>query len=137
MIDQLASAFHFDRQAVALRARRQKVLANNIANADTPGYKARDFKFADALTAATGGSEAGGHLSMATTSPRHIEPQAGNALPVDLLYRVPAQPSLDGNTVDMNEARTRFADNSLRYMVSLHLMSGKIRGLRAAMQPAR
>lgn len=137
MIDQLSNALNFGRQALTLRADRQKVLANNIANADTPNYKARDFNFQQALAVATKGSEAAGSLPMATTSPRHLHgsANAGGGTGPQLMYRIPDQPSLDGNTVNMDVERAKFADNTIRYQASVTLLSGKIRGLKMAMQP--
>lgn len=136
MSDMLANALRFDHQALALRARRQKVLANNIANADTPGYKARDFDFSQALSQALETPVSGQGLALETTSPRHIPGHADAGFAPELLYRVPMQPSLDGNTVDMNVERSAFADNTVRYRSALQFISGKIRGLKAAMQPA-
>lgn len=136
MIDQLGAAFDFHQQALALRQQRHKVLASNIANADTPGYKARDLDFASALKKATAGGGAGQGLALARTAERHL---AGQAAPpgaeTDLLYRVPDQPSLDGNTVDMDRERTAFADNAVRYQAALTILDRRIQGLKTAMQP--
>lgn len=139
MIDQLSNALNFGRQALTLRAERQKVLANNIANADTPHYKARDFNFQQALAAATAAGKQEGSLPMATTSSRHLQGSAGvgGTLGPHLEYRIPDQPSLDGNTVNMDVERAKFADNTIRYEASVTLLNGKIRGLRAAMQPVQ
>ncbi|WP_226663060.1 flagellar basal body rod protein FlgB [Microbulbifer aggregans] len=135
MIDRLAAALNFDRQALTLRNQRQEVLANNIANADTPNFKARDFEFSRALAQATAGNAAEKGLTLSTTSSQHIAARSGiNARP-DLLYRVPDQPSLDGNTVNMDVERTRFADNAVRYQTALTLLNSRIRGLKSAMQP--
>ncbi len=136
MLDKLASALQFDRQALGLRAERQKVLANNIANADTPHFKARDFDFSRALAEAAGRGASQEQLGMATTSPAHLHGVAGHASPVArMLYRVPDQPSLDGNTVNMDVERAAFADNSVRYQASLTLIHGRLRALKTAMQP--
>ncbi|MDT8893237.1 flagellar basal body rod protein FlgB [Halomonas sp. I1] len=136
MIDQLDAAFNFHQQALSLRHERQQVLASNIANADTPGYKARDMDFTSALERAMqrgGGSGEG--LALEQTSSRHLAGQA-SALPRgDLLYRVPDQPSLDGNTVDMDRERAQFADNSVRYQAALTFIGRRIQGLKSAMQP--
>lgn len=135
MIDRLAAALNFDREALTLRNQRQEVLANNIANADTPNFKARDFEFSRALAQATASGGADKGLKLSTTSSQHIAARGGiNALP-DLLYRVPDQPSLDGNTVNMDVERTRFADNAVRYQTALTLLNSRIRGLKSAMQP--
>lgn len=141
MIDQLESAFNFHQQALGLRQQRHQVLAANIANADTPNYKARDIDFASELKKAVEGGQAqqqGGGLTLARTSDRHLAGEgpawrgAGNA---DLLYRIPDQPSLDGNTVDMDRERTQFADNAVRYQAALTIMNRRIQGLKNAMQP--
>ena len=125
----------FHQQALGLRAERQQVLATNIANADTPGYLARDIDFSATLAKATAGNVAPGPLALNTTQAGHQAASgAGLSLGVDLLYRVPTQPSLDGNTVDMDVERVNFADNSLHYEASLELLTGKIQGLRLAMQ---
>lgn len=140
MIDKLAGYLDYHQEALGLRHERQKVLANNIANADTPNYKARDFNFSQALDRAmqSGGAGSESGLSLATTSARHIPAQApGNGGIHDLLYRVPEQPSLDGNTVDMDRERAAFLDNSLRYQANLTILNSKIQGIKGAMQPAR
>lgn len=125
----------FHQQALGLRAERQQVLATNIANADTPGYLARDIDFSATLAKATAGNAASGPLALNTTQAGHQAASgAGLSLGADLLYRVPTQPSLDGNTVDMDVERVNFADNSLHYEASLELLTGKIQGLRLAMQ---
>lgn len=141
MIDQLESAFTFQQQALSLRHARHEVLAANIANADTPNYKARDIDFASELKKATesgGQSERGGGLALERTSTRHLPGQGpawGGAQQADLLYRNPDQPSLDGNTVDMDRERSAFADNAVRYRVGLSMINSRIQGLKSAMQP--
>nr|MCH9782385.1 flagellar basal body rod protein FlgB [Gammaproteobacteria bacterium] len=74
-------------------------------------------------------------LSLSTTAAGHIAGGSGSAPVGDLLYRVPDQPSLDGNTVNMDVERTRFADNSVRYQAALTMLNGRIQGLKSAMQP--
>ena len=135
MIDRLEASLNFHQQALGLRQERQKVLASNIANADTPGYKARDMDFASELQKAVkqGGDSSG--LALSKTSARHIEGQGLPGPSRDLLYRVPDQPSLDGNTVDMDRERTQFADNSVRYQSALTILNSRIQGLKKAMQP--
>lgn len=135
MLDKLTTALAYDRQALSLRAERQKVLANNIANADTPNYKARDFNFSQALAAATERGGVSQSLALATTSPRHLPGTAGQEMTPELLYRVPDQPSLDGNTVNMDIERAAFADNTVHYETSLSLINMRLRGLKTAMQP--
>ena len=136
MIDKLDGALRFHQEALNLRAERQKVLASNIANADTPNYKARDFDFSSELSRVMQqGRPAEGGLSLARTSERHIEAQASAGAGRDLLYRIPDQPSLDGNTVDMDRERAQFADNAVRYQAGLTILNRKIQGMKTAMQP--
>lgn len=135
MIDRLSAALNFDREALGLRNQRQQVLASNIANADTPNYKARDFDFSQALAQAAGRTAAQNSIALATTSSRHLAARNTVQSGPDLLYRVPDQPSLDGNTVSMDQERTRFTDNAVRYQAALTLLNSRIRGLKSAMQP--
>lgn len=133
MIDRLSQEFSFAQRAIGLRAERQEVLSSNIANADTPNYKARDFDFAQTLQDAIGNRRLPDtHLSL--TSSRHIPAKAATPDPTFLQYRQPLQPSLDGNTVDMDVERVNFADNTLKYQTSLTVLSGRIRGLMNVLQ---
>lgn len=135
MFDKLDSALRFQQEAINLRAERQKVLANNIANADTPNFKARDFDFQSELARVMeqGRSEGSG-LTLARTSSRHIAGSSAASSIHELQYRMPDQPSLDGNTVDMDRERAAFADNALRYQADLTFVSRRIQGLKNAMQ---
>ncbi|MBZ5488532.1 flagellar basal body rod protein FlgB [Halomonas aquamarina] len=142
MLDQLESAFNYHQRALGLRQARHEVLAANIANADTPNYKARDIDFASELKKAVegGATQQGsqGGLALARTSERHLQgagPAWRGVGSTDLLYRIPDQPSLDGNTVDMDRERTQFADNAVRYQAALTIMNRRIQGLKNAMQP--
>ena len=135
MIDKLDAAFRFHREALHLRAQRQEVLAANIAHADTPNYKARDFDFGARLSEAVERGRAASSVSMATTSSRHLAGQAQATAGDDLLYRVPHQSSLDGNTVEMDVERVAFADNALRYESNLTLINAKSKSLLSAVQP--
>ncbi len=135
MVDRLDADFKFFQDAVRLRQQRQEVLASNIANADTPNYKARDFDFGSALQEAMGNGHK--HLpdtNLATTSARHIPGSAQSTASAGLLYRQPLQPSLDGNTVDMDVERVQFADNTMKYQTDLTIISQRIKGLMAALQ---
>ncbi len=136
MIDKLSESFAFQQQALNLRHERQEVLAANIANADTPQYKARDFDFdAELSRAMRSGAQASDNVNLTTTSARHLPGSGGGSSTVEeLKYRVPQQPSLDGNTVEMESERARFAENSLRYQSSLTLMNSQIQGLKSAMR---
>ncbi|MFO1196932.1 MAG: flagellar basal body rod protein FlgB [Burkholderiaceae bacterium] len=135
MLDRLTGNLQFQGQALLLRAERQKVLSGNIANADTPGFQARDFDFAKALQAAT--TQAGGTRGAtgAITDPRHLPVRgAGGANDPNLLYRLPEQPSIDGNTVDMDRERANFADNTVRYEATLRFINGDVRNLLSAIR---
>lgn len=135
MIDRIGDDFDFYRQAIRVRHYRQEVLAANISNADTPNYKARDFDFAAALREVT--SSASLRLPdtrLALTAIGHIPGQAHTPAAVRLQYRQPLQPSMDGNTVDMDQERVHFADNTLRYQLALSVVSGRIKTMMTALQ---
>ncbi|HUH40860.1 MAG TPA: flagellar basal body rod protein FlgB [Castellaniella sp.] len=134
MIDRISKAFEFQQTALSLRQQRQEVLASNIANADTPNYKARDIDFGATLQGAMDERMRLPDTRLALTSARHIPAQALSSGPAQELYRVPTQPSIDGNTVDMNVERVQFADNTLRYQADLGLIDRRIKSLMAAMQ---
>ncbi|WP_454907409.1 flagellar basal body rod protein FlgB [Variovorax gossypii] len=134
MIDKLDAALRFNREALNLRAERQEVLAANIAHADTPNYKARDFDFSSRLSEAVERGRASQSMSLATTSARHLAGQAQAMPDKDLLYRTPNQSSLDGNTVEMDVERIAFADNALRYESNLTVINAKIKSLLSAAQ---
>ncbi len=119
--------FGMHTQALALWQRRSEVLAGNLANADTPGYLARDVDFRKALTAATGEQ---GTLPMTTTAPGQINPAAQSV--EQLAYRNPTQPSMDGNTVDEQVEQASFAANGVHYQASLAFITAQIRMLRTA-----
>lgn len=129
MIDRLSQDLSFFQQSIGLRAERQEVLSSNIANADTPNFKARDFDFASAMQGALDTRMRLPDTSLALTSPRHIPGQAQSQGTVDLMYRQPYQASMDGNTVDMNGERVRFADNTLHYQSSMTVLNGQIKSM--------
>ncbi len=133
MIDRLTSTFDFHAEALKLRSERSRVLASNIANADTPNYKARDFDFRSALEAAVGAQSVRAAAQPARTSAAHLTTASrGAAGGPTLLYRTPLQTSLDGNTVDLDRERAHFAENTVRYEASLRFLNGQIRTLLAA-----
>ncbi|ART64425.1 flagellar basal body rod protein FlgB [Kushneria marisflavi] len=137
MIDRLNASLNFMQQSLNLRAERQEVLSANIANADTPGYKARDFDFRAELDRAVNQGRAEGQsgLSLSMTSSRHIPAQAnGSVGGIDMMYRNPTQPSLDGNTVDMDMERVNFADNAVHYQADVQFLTSRLQGLKNAMQ---
>lgn len=139
MIGKLDDYLRFNEAALSLRSQRQQLLASNIANADTPNYKARDIDFASALQGALNrptGAPAG---VMRATSSAHITGAGQNnpdMLPDGsaLKYRTVQQGSVDGNTVDMDVERNQFADNAIRYEAGITLINAQIRGLMAAIQ---
>ncbi|SES69704.1 flagellar basal-body rod protein FlgB [Nitrosomonas marina] len=132
MISKLDKTVNFHQQALGLRAARQELLASNIANADTPNFKAKDIDFSNVLKEKLATTAPATALS--TTSPMHISNNKGSGISNSVLYRVPLQPSADGNTVDMDSERTRFADNSIKYDASLTFISGQFRNLLSAIQ---
>ena len=156
MLDKLDKEFAFGREALDVRAYRQELLSSNIANADTPGYKARDVDFSSALAGALNKSGASGSVSsatsgmtplkmaqpvsvslsssLATTQPGHMagtqSMQASGGSDEDygrLAYRTPSQPALDGNTVDLDSERVQFADNALHYEAGMTVVSSQIK----------
>ena len=126
----LNQTLDFHAQALALRSERQRLLASNIANADTPGYVARDMKFAEALQQATGSMPAARVL--AVSQPGHIATAASGGPGSALLYATASQNSLDRNSVDMDRERASFADNSVRYEATLRFINGHVRMLASA-----
>jgi flagellar basal-body rod protein FlgB len=137
MIGKIDQYLGFNETALSLRAQRQELLASNIANADTPNYKARDIDFGSALQSALA-SKGAASGPMATTAQNHI----GNGKPTGdmlangtpVMYRGVVQGSVDGNTVDMDQERNQFADNALRYEAGITLINHQIKGLLAAIQ---
>jgi len=117
-------------QALKLSARRSEVLAANLANTDTPNYKAQDVDFKSALAAS---GKASTTLPMVATQASHIALNSpGDALTVQLKYRVPNASSLDGNTVDSQMEQANFAQNAVRYQASLTFINAKFRNLMTA-----
>ncbi len=116
-------------QALKFRALRNQVLSSNIANVDTPNYKARDIDFGAALKSARHES-----IAMTQTSDLHKRAWGESNGGVRSLYRVPNQPTLDGNTVEMDVEQSKFAENALQYRASLAFLDGQIRTLRYALK---
>lgn len=135
MIGKLDDYLRFNETALSLRAQRQELLASNIANADTPNYKARDIDFTSALRTALAGTKS---APLKTTHPVHRQgvKASGETLPngTEVLYRGVVQGSVDGNTVDMDVERNQFADNALRYEANVMMINSQIKGLLAAIQ---
>lgn len=117
--------------ALNLRARRTELLANNMANADTPNFKARDIDFKAVLAAQGEAMEPGERLR--TTHGRHLQTTRSPAS-ADLMYRTPTLPSLDGNTVDGHVEQAEFADNTVHFLASLRFVDAKFKGLMTAIK---
>lgn len=135
MIGKLDDYLRFQESALSLRAKRQEVLASNIANADTPGYKARDIDFASALQNAVKAQAPA--AQMATTNAAHLAAAKDGSSLADgtpVLFRSQIQNTADSNTVDMDTERNAFADNGLRYEASITMINQQIRAMLAAVQ---
>jgi len=113
-----------------LQSRRAQLLSQNLANSDTPGYKAKDINFKAALQSATNGKMS---VALNATQAGHIQPK-GIFMGAEKLYRQPLQPSLDGNTVEPHIEMSEFTDNSMRYLMTLRIMSGKINKMLSAIK---
>jgi flagellar basal-body rod protein FlgB len=151
MLNQITNSLNFQSEALRLRSERQRLLSSNIANADTPGYVARDFSFGEALKQATGqGSSASkglvnpagdpGTLRMPTlalagTQGAHLakngNPPGSNANE-EMTYSLQSMTNLDQNTVDMDRERANFTDNTVRYEATLRFLNGQIKTLNTA-----
>jgi flagellar basal-body rod protein FlgB len=126
MIGKLTEELNFHSVALRLRSERQQVLSANIANADTPGYKAVDFDFSRAL-----GEAMAKPAAATTTATGHIPLGPRPGAPA-VQYRNPSQPSIDGNSVEMDAERAQFADNAIRYEATLRLLNGQIKSMMSA-----
>jgi len=115
--------------ALRFRAHRNEVLASNIANADTPNYKARDLDFGAALKGAQQQN-----LGLRKTSEMHREATGMSRSGGKLMYRVPVQPTLDDNTVEADVEQAKFAENAVQYRASLAFLDGSIRTLKFAIK---
>jgi len=124
-------AFSIHDDAMLLRSRRTSILAANIANADTPNYKARDMDFQAMMTSMQAGQK--DSLTIARTSERHLA-APGAITHNGVKYRNPLQASLDGNTVDMHAEQARFSQNAFEYQASLTMLNSKIRGMLLAIK---
>lgn len=134
MAGKLDDTLRFHETALSLRAQRQQLLASNIANADTPNYKARDVDFSKALQGALARNGAPAE-PMARTAPPHLAPQGKVTIGgLEPQYRTTVQGSVDGNTVDMDVERNQFTDNAIRYEASLTMINGQIKKLLTAIQ---
>ncbi len=141
MLSNLTTNMDFQSKALLLRADRQRVIAGNIANADTPGFAARDLDFKAAMADATGGGalqlRASTETAGSTTHFKHI-PLNGSVGSLggnpNLGYVAQTQPSLDGNSVDLDQERANFVDNAVRYEATLRFISGQSKTILSAIQ---
>ena len=146
MLANLTNGLDFQAKALVIRAERQRVIASNIANADTPGYISRDVNFKEAMSAALGQSSASTPLrAMPSTSTtgasneRHIPLQSTlGSLSTDgspaLAYTVQSQPAMDGNSVDLDQERASFVDNAVHYEATLRFINGTSKTILSAIQ---
>lgn len=135
MFDRIASQLATQGTALQLRARRQETIASNIANADTPNYKAVDFDFAKSLQGALGRQKTGGtNLPLNATQPGHAGPAASGVSSLELAtrFRAAGKTALDNNTVDMEVERAEFSANTLKYEAASRALAGSIRTMQTA-----
>ena len=142
MFAQLTSGLDFQANALIVRAERQRVIASNIANADTPGYTARDVNFKDAMAAASG------HHRLVPSSSARSETSKPNPanIPIGnidgklyssdpgLDYTIQSQPAMDNNSVDLDRERASFVDNAVRYEATLRFINGYSKTILSAIQ---
>jgi flagellar basal-body rod protein FlgB len=129
MFNSIDRALAFDSKMLSVRGYRQQILASNIANADTPNYKAMDIDFSQVLTNAMGS------ISMSRTDAGHIDAKGGSPVAgIKPMYRAAVQPSIDGNTVDADVEQAQFSENALQYMSTLQFMNGKIQSTLLALR---
>lgn len=125
-------AFDFQEKALTLRGYRQQLLASNIANADTPNYKAVDIDFSKALQAARSVQSG---VELAKTSLLHLDGKHANgAAGIKPMYRTSVQPSIDGNTVDTNIEQAGFSENALNYLATLQFINGRLKDIQEAVR---
>lgn len=133
MLDKMVSTVDFQSKALVLRAERQRTIASNIANVDTPGFVARDFDFKAAMSAATASQ---GLIVGHRTDNRHMalpelpDSSLGNAQQRG--YSIQSQPNMDNNTVDLDRERANFVDNSVRYEATLRFINGSAKTMLSA-----
>ena len=142
MFANMTNVLDFQAKALVVRSERQRVIASNIANADTPGYAARDVNFKDAMESALGNetsltpSAPSGGLADGRTHPQHIPLQSttGSLGAAKLDYAMQSQPAMDGNSVDLDRERANFVDNSVHYEATLRFINGQSKAILSAIQ---
>ena len=131
-LDQL---LNLQQSALRVREARQELLASNIANADTPNYKARDVDFSATLKKVASGSQASSsNVPLTTTSPTHLTAKNSSSLAGSVQFRNDQQGRIDGNDVDTDKERMQFADNGLRYEATVTLVTAQIHNMLAVIQ---
>ena len=125
------TAFGFHERALNVESQRMQILASNLANSDTPNYKAKDINFQEAMAAAAQVTEAG---SMSQTAAGHLSGLPASSPAGVVQYRLPTQPALDGNTVDAQQEEAAFSRNAMTYQASLTFITNSIKNLMTAIQ---
>jgi flagellar basal-body rod protein FlgB len=128
MTSPIDKLFGVHAQAITLRAARSEMLAANLANSDTPNYKAKDIDFKSAFQSLQGGQQISS-VQLAKSSAQHFSSDIGGVASHAIRYRVPSHASLDGNTVDSDFEKSAFTENAIRYQASLSILGKKISGL--------
>jgi flagellar basal-body rod protein FlgB len=136
VLNNLDSVLSFHQNALRIRGQRQELIAANIANADTPNFKARDIDFNAAMQSAMEGASQA-TFNTTKTSDQHLDgtlSSAPSGRPGEPLFRPIMQGTVDGNTVDMDVERNQFADNGIRYEASLTMINSQLKQMLAAIQ---
>lgn len=128
------SIFGIHEQALQVRTKRAELLASNLANADTPSFKAKDLDFSAALKDASSGMKGSHSSEMKVTNSRHIGGGEMSSTSQYLMYRQSTQPSLDGNTVETHIEKAKFMENAMQQQATLEFINGKISGIRGALR---
>ncbi|GAB6034236.1 flagellar basal body rod protein FlgB [Galenea microaerophila] len=132
----MESIFGIHEQALRVRTMRSELLANNLANADTPNYKARDIDWRQMLNQSKDELQMvpSGKPDLVRTDARHIAASADFTTSDFLKYRMPTQPALDGNTVETHIEKAQFMENAMQQQATLNFIDGKIKGIRGALR---
>ncbi|MGI0116882.1 flagellar basal body rod protein FlgB [Zooshikella sp. RANM57] len=120
--------------ALQVRAARAEIIANNFANADTPGFKARDIDFKQALKQAVDNTPRGNQLPLNVTNEQHIQTAPTEYSGPEVLYRTPIQPAIDGNTVDTQQEHSLFARNAMDFQAGFEFLNGSFKSLKTAIK---
>lgn len=129
-MDAVDKLFGVSPAVLALRSQRFEMISANLANADTPGYKAMDIDFAQALSRVQQQRDSG---ESRQTHVRHFSTESMD-LGMEPMYRMPSQPTMDGNTVETDQEHAAFMDNAIRYQASLNFLNGRIKSMLSALR---